>query len=408
MANEREYDIIVWGASGFTGRLVAEYLLAEYKDGSLKWAMAGRNQQKLEEVRNTIAGDHIPIVIADSMDSVSLDAMTQRAKVICTTVGPYAKYGSNLISSCIANRTDYCDLTGEVQWMRRMIDQHHDEAKANGVRIVHTCGFDSVPSDMGVYFLQQEIKKDRGVYAEHIKMRVKAMKGGMSGGTYASLSNVMEEAAKDKSIYKILFDPYGLNPNDSQRGDDQPDLAKVIYEEESKSWIAPFIMAGINTKVVRRSHALSAYPYGASFKYDEAMMTGDGFSGRAKGLMTAGAMGVMMAGKPGSLLKKVTDKVLPSPGEGPNKEERENGFFNLKLFATLADGSQVQGRVTGDKDPGYGSTSKMLGEAAVCLARDIDRCPDVAGMLTPSTALGDAYLERLQNHAGLTFDYYKE
>ncbi len=407
MVSEREYDIILWGASGFTGRLVAEYFLSQYKDQDLKWAMAGRNQQKLEEVRSSISGDHIPIVIADSMDSASLDAMTQSAKVICTTVGPYAKFGSKLVASCIAHKTDYCDLTGEVQWMRRMIDKHHAEATASGVRIVHTCGFDSVPSDMGVYFLQQEIKKDKGVYAEHVKMRVKAMKGGMSGGTYASLSNVMEEASKDKSIYKILFDPYGLNPTDSPKGEDKPDLAKVLYEEESKSWIAPFIMAGINTKVVRRSHALSGYPYGASFKYDEAMMTGGGFSGRAKGLMTAGVMGIMMAGKPGSLLKKVTDKVLPDPGEGPNKQERENGFYNLKLFATLPDGSQVQGRVTGDKDPGYGSTSKMLGEAAVCLARDKDQCPDVAGMLTPSTAMGDAYLARLQNHAGLSFNYFK-
>lgn len=407
MANDREYDIILWGASGFTGRLVAEYLLSKYKDEDLKWAMAGRNQAKLEEVRNSISGDRIPIIIADSMDSASLDAMTSRAKVICTTVGPYAKFGSKLITSCITHQTDYCDLTGEVQWMRKMIDQHHDEAKANGTRIVHTCGFDSVPSDMGVYFLQREINKDKGVYAEHIKMRVKAMKGGMSGGTYASLSYVMEEAAGDRSIYKTLFDPYGLNPNDGKRGEDKPDLAKVVYEKESKSWLAPFIMAGINTKVVRRSHALSGYPYGSSFKYDEAMMTGGGFSGRAKGLMTAGAMGIMMAGKPGSLLKKITDRVLPDPGEGPNKHERENGFYNLKLFATMPDGTLIQGKVTGDRDPGYGSTSKMLGEAAVCLAKDRDRCPDVAGMLTPSTALGDAYLERLVKNAGLTFDYYK-
>ena len=407
MANDREYDVILWGASGFTGRLVAEYLLSKYKEEDLKWAMAGRNQAKLEEVRSAISGDRIPIIIADSMDSTSLDAMTSKAKVICTTVGPYAKFGSKLVRSCITHQTDYCDLTGEVQWMRKMIDQHHVEAKANGTRIVHTCGFDSVPSDMGVYFLQREINMDKGAYAEHIKMRVKAMKGGMSGGTYASLSYVMEEAAGDKSIYKTLFDPYGLNPNDGKRGDDKPDLSKVVFEKESKSWIAPFIMAAINTKVVRRSHALSGYPYGSSFKYDEAMMTGGGLAGRAKGLMTAGAMGIMMAGKPGSLLKKITDRVLPDPGEGPNEQERENGFYNLKLFAMMPDGSMVQGKVTGDKDPGYGSTSKMLGEAAVCLAKDRDQCPKVAGMLTPSTALGEAYLERLVDNAGLTFDYYK-
>ncbi len=405
MENQREFDVILWGASGFTGRLVAEYFLSRYPD-NLKWAMAGRNQQKLEEVRSAIGGDHIPLVIADSMDRASLDQMTIRTKVICTTVGPYAKYGSELVASCIENQADYCDLTGEVQWMRKMIDEHHAQAEAKGVRIVHTCGFDSIPSDMGVYFLQREIKKDKGVYAAHIKLRVKAMKGKMSGGTYASLSYVMEEAAGDKSIYKTLLDPYGLNPKDSQRGNDQPDLNKVIYDEDARSWLAPFIMAVINTKVVRRSHALSGYPYGPSFRYDEAMMTGDGIGGRAKGLVTAGVMGIMMAGKPGSILKKVTDKVLPDPGEGPNKQERENGFFNIQLIAKMPDGTILRGKVTGDKDPGYGSTSKMLGEAAVCLAKDRDKCPEVAGMLTPATALGDIFLERLTSKAGLTFDYY--
>jgi len=330
--------------------------------------------------------------------------MTAQGKVICTTVGPYAKYGSELVASCIENGTDYCDLTGEVQWMKRMIDKHHEEAKAKGVRIVHTCGFDSVPSDMGVYFMQRELKKKYGDYAQQIKMRVKAMKGGMSGGTYASLSYVMEEAAQDKSIFKTLFDPYGLDPADSPRGHDKPDLRKVIYDKDAKSWIAPFIMAAINTKVVRRSHALKGHPYGTDFGYDEAMLTGDGVGGRLKGLATAAALGVLMGGKPGSILKKVTDKVLPDPGEGPNKKERENGFYNLRFLGKMADGTMHMAKVTGDRDPGYGSTSKMLSEAAICLALDKDKCPQVAGMLSPATALGDPYLERLQTNAGLTFD----
>ena len=406
MSGNREFDVILWGATGFTGKLVAEYLLNRYgNDISVKWAMAGRNKQKLEETRNSLSASHIPLIVADSHDRSTLDAMVQRSKVVCTTVGPYAKHGSELVGACVQHQTDYCDLTGEVQWMRRMIDEHHEVAKTNGTRIVHTCGFDSVPSDMGVYFLQREIKKREGAYANYIKLRVKAMKGGMSGGTYASLSYVMEEAEKDKSICKTLLDPYGLNPTNSQKGLDGPDLRKVVYDSDAKSWIAPFIMAMINTKVVRRSHALMGLPYGSDFKYDEAMMTGDGISGRIKGIMIAGVLGIMMAGRPGSLLKKITERVLPDPGEGPNKNEREKGFFNLALIAKMTNGNIIRGKVTGDKDPGYGSTSKMLGEAAVCLAKDKNKCPQIAGVLTPSVALGDPFLDRLCDNAGLTFEF---
>jgi len=233
---------------------------------------------------------------------------------------------------------------------------------------------------------------------------VKAMKGGMSGGTYASLSYIMEEAEQDKSIFKTLLDPYGLNPKNGERGKDLPGLNKVIYDKDAKSWIAPFLMEVINSKVVRRSHALSGHPYGSDFMYDESMMTGPGISGRLKGLATAGVLGIMMAGKPGSLTKKITDRILPDPGEGPNKKQRESGFYNLRLYAKMADGTMRQAKVTGDRDPGYGSTSKMLGEAAVCLAKDKSICPNISGVLTPSTALADPYLERLVTKAGLTFE----
>ncbi len=404
MANQRKYDIIVWGASGFTGRLVAEYLFEQYGvNDSLKWAMAGRNKAKLEAVRAEVADDTVPLVLADSQDMASLDAMTKSATVICTTVGPYAKYGDKLVEACINNQTHYCDLAGEVQWMRRMIDKHHDAAKANGTKIVHTCGFDSIPSDMGVYFVQQEAIKQTGKPAQKIEMRVKAMKGGMSGGTYASMSEMKAEAEKDKSIYGILADPYALNPEGERSGPDRKDLMKVVYDETSKSWIMPFVMAGINTRVVRRSNALANYPYGKDFQYDEAMLSGDGIGGRLKGLATAGVMGIVMMAKPGSLLKKGVDKMLPEPGEGPNATERKNGFYNLLFNATLADGSIARGKVTGDRDPGYGSTSKMLAESAICLA--VDDIPDMGGMLTPAVAMGDALLKRLQDNAGLTFSY---
>ncbi|MEM1121979.1 MAG: saccharopine dehydrogenase NADP-binding domain-containing protein [Bacteroidota bacterium] len=400
----RTYDLIVWGASGFTGRLVAEYLFKNYGvNNGLNWAMAGRNSDKLAKVRSEVADDSVPMVIADSKDRKSLDAMTQSTTVICTTVGPYAKYGTELVEACIDNKTHYCDLAGEVQWMRRMIDQHHEKAKANGVKIVHTCGFDSIPSDMGVYYVQKMAMEQTGQPAKEINMRVRAMKGGMSGGTYASMSEMKVEAQKDKSIYKILRNPYGLNPEGERSGPDGIDLMSVVYDKTAKSWIFPFVMAGINTRVVRRSNALAGYPYGKDFQYDEAMLSGDGLSGRMKGMATAGVMGVVMMAKPGSLLKKGVDAILPDPGEGPSKKERENGFYNLLFFTTLADGSMAKGKVTGDRDPGYGSTSKMLAESAICLA--VDELPDVAGMLTPSVAMGDALLKRLEDNAGLTFSY---
>ena len=404
MSQQREFDIIIWGASGFTGRLVAEYIFKTYGlSDSLKWAMGGRNQSKLEQVRAEVADATVPLVIADSQDEDSLNTMVQRAKVICTTVGPYAKYGSKLVAACVQQQTDYCDLTGEVQWMRRMIDEHHEAAKANGTKIVHTCGFDSIPSDMGVYFIQQQAQAQSGQAAKEIKMRVGAVRGGVSGGTYASLSNVMEEAQHDKSIYETLLNPYGLNPKGEQSGPDKRDLQSIVYDETAKSWLFPFIMAGINTKVVRRSNALADYPYGKDFRYEEAMMGGDGFSGRLKAISAALPLGLMMSAKPGSLVKKVFDRLLPKPGDGPDKAAREAGFYKLKFYTTLEDGASAMGIVTGDKDPGYGSTSKMLAESAICLAKD--NLPARGGVLTPAVAMGDALLKRLEENAGLTFTY---
>ncbi len=404
MSHSKEFDLIIWGASGFTGKLVVEYLYKKYGvSEEFKWAMGGRNQTKLEKVQAEVADESVPLVVADSQDEVSLNAMVQRTKVMCTTVGPYAKYGSKLVAACVVHRVDYCDLTGEVQWMRKMIDQHHEAAKANGTKIVHTCGFDSIPSDMGVYFMQREAKAKTGHPATQIKMRVRAFKGGISGGTYASLSNVMAEVQKDKSIWKVLTNPYGLNPEGEQDGPDKRDLQTVMYDKTAKSWIYPFIMAGINTKVVRRSNALEGYSYGKDFLYDEAVLSGDGFMGRLKGISAAIPLGMMMLAKPDTFMKKIVDGVLPKPGEGPNEKTRETGFYSLKFYTTLEDGSMVIGKVTGDKDPGYGSTCKMLAESAICLAKD--GLPNIGGVLTPSVAMGDALLKRLEESAGLTFDF---
>ena len=404
MKKTREFDVIIWGASGFTGRLVASYIFKKYgSNKDLKWAMAGRNLEKLKLVRSEVANENVSLLLADSNDQVSLNDLTKRTSVICTTVGPYAKYGSKLVQACVENQTHYCDLAGEVQWIRKVIDKHHESAKSNGTKIVNCCGFDSIPSDMGVYFIQNDARNKGIKIAKHIEMRVAGVSGGISGGTYESLSQVNAEAFKDKNVFKVLINPYGLNPDGEQNGLDSYDLRSVVFDNSSKNWIGPFLMAGINTKIVRRSNALDEYSYGKDFKYDEATLCGKGLSGRIKGIIGVIPLAILMSAKPGSFVKKIVDKILPKAGEGPDKNKRENGFYNLRFYITYDDGSKDVAKVIGDMDPGYGSTSKMLGEAAVCLAKD--QLTDVGGVLTPSVAMGDKLLIRLKNNAGLTFSF---
>ena len=399
----KTYDVILWGASGFTGRLVAEYLLKQYGTGNdLAWAMAGRNQGKLEKIRTELGDENIPLVIADSHDRESLEAMVKQTKVVCTTVGPYALYGNLLLEVCVENSVDYCDLTGEVQWMRRTIDAHHEKAKENKVKIVHCCGFDSIPSDMGVFFLQQEAQKQWQAYAQEIKYRLMGAKGGPSGGTIASLDNVAIEAQNDpKLMEEVILHPYGLNPRGEQLGKDVPDLRNSMYDEDFEAWIAPFVMAVINTKVVHRSHALNRFPYGKNFTYEEATHLGPGFANRIKASITATITDALFS--PGSMLKKVIDLFLPNPGDGPSEKQRETGFFKIILLGKSADGKTLKVKVKGDRDPGYGSTSKMLAESAVCLAKDRENLPENFGVITPSTAMGEHLLNRLQENSGLTF-----
>ena len=400
MIDKREYDIIIWGASGFTGRLVAEYLYTNYNSKDLKWAIAGRDNQKLISIRKTFLNDEVPIVLANSFDETSLNKMTQRANVICSTVGPYAKYGSLLVKSCIKNKTHYCDLAGEAQWIRKMIDLHHEEAIRNQVKIVNSCGYDSIPSDMGVYFINKNLSKKNLT----IKMRVTGTKGGYSGGTYASMQNIIKEASSDREVRKSLTNPYGLNPVGEQSGHDKRDLSSVVFDKKIKSWIAPFLMAGINTKIVRRSNALSNYNYGKDFKYDEAVMTGKGIKGQLAGIMLSIPL-ILLAAKPGSILNKIFSFFVPKPGQGPNKKERESGYFSSKFFVFDEHSNSSIFKVTGDRDPGYGSTSKMLAESAVCLAKD--NLDNTFGIITPSYAMGNNILERLVSNAGLSFKKIK-
>ena len=397
----KEFDIIIWGATGFTGRLVAEYIFKNYSSEKLNWAIAGRDKKKLINVRDKIADENIPIIIADSFDEVSLTKMTQRTKVICSTVGPYSKYGSLLVKSCIKTNTHYCDLAGEAQWIRKIVDTYHQEAKNKKIRIVNSCGFDSIPSDIGVYFIYKNLP-DVNIKLDKISMRVSGFKGSLSGGTYASMNNIITEASKDRLIGKILTNPYGLNPEGQRSGPDKRDLNKVKYDEDSKSWIAPFMMAGINTKIVRRSNALSNYSYGKNFTYDESVMTGDGFRGRIRAIISVLPL-IFLSAKPGSLLKRIFNFFTPKPGQGPNKNERENGYYSMRFYIRYNDKSRALVRVTGDRDPGYGSTSKMLAESAICLSKD--SLKDTYGVITPSIAMGDQILDRLQAKAGLTFKF---
>ena len=397
----KQFDIIIWGASSFTGKLVTEYIFNNYGSSKIKWAIAGRNLDKLEKVRSQVADEDIPIFIADSFDEDSLSKFVKKTKVICSTVGPYSLYGTKLVKLCVDNNTHYCDITGEAHWIRNLIDNFHEEAKSKKIKIVNSCGFDSIPSDMGVYFIQNEIKKLYKSYAKSIKMRVAGIRGGISGGTYGSINNLLKEAYADKNVFKVLNNPYGLNPKDKMEGMDKKDLRKIIFDKESNSWIYPFIMAGINTKIVRRSNALSNFKYGKDFRYEEAMIAGKGISGFWKAILAVIPL-AMIGLNPNSFLKKIVDSFMPKPGEGPGIEKRKNGFYNLRFYITLNNNRTAFAKVIGDSDPGYGSTSKMLAESALCLA--FDNLSDNYGVITPSSGMGDKLLNRLKENAGLSFE----
>ncbi len=410
MTSDREFEVVVWGASGFTGRLVAEYLLGRYgTDGALRWALGGRNSRKLESVREAIAREtgreaaSLPIVVGDSDDADSMAALAERTRVVCTTVGPYALYGTKLLAACASRGTHYCDLTGEVHWLRRMIDAHHEEAVASGARVVPNCGFDCIPSDLGVFFLQREMQQRHDVPCSHIKYRVADFSGGASGGTIASGLNMLEEARHDPDVMRVVNEPYSLNPKGERSGPDAAERMAPVWDEDFAQWTAPFVMASINTKVVRRTNALLGYPWGKGFRYDEAILTGKGPLGLARATAVAAGTGVGMATLAIGPVRNLLAGRLPSPGEGPSKEAREKGHFEIRLLGEHPDdpGKNLRAVIRGDRDPGYGSTSKMLGESAVCLARD--ELASAPGILTPAAAMGDALIERLDAYAGVTF-----
>ncbi|MGB2924247.1 MAG: saccharopine dehydrogenase NADP-binding domain-containing protein [Limnothrix sp.] len=404
MNADSSYDLVVFGATGFVGKIICGYLLADTDaTRDLKWAIAGRSQTKLDSLKQELgtAATDLPTVIADATDESTLIDLCKQTKVVISTVGPYALYGETLVKVCAETGTDYCDLTGEVQWIQKMIAKYAAIAQQSGARIVHCCGFDSIPSDLGVYFLQQHSKQKFGEPCEQVKMRVKAAQGGFSGGTAASGINLIQEAKGNSELQKMLKDPYILCQTETSDLTHPQTLIPVQVDNAFGEWVTPFVMAAVNTPVVLRSNELLDWEYGKNFQYDEAMLSGTSVSGwlKAEGLKVAlNGFGLVAAIAP-ELLKKM----IPASGEGPSLADQTNGFYDLRFWGKTASGQTCMVKVTGDRDPGYGSTAKILSQAGICLAKDYSKTEKTGGFWTPATMFGDKLIQRLTKYAGLTF-----
>ena len=411
--SSRDIDLVLWGATGFVGRLAAEYLAEHYPPSDVRWALAGRNRRKLETLREELGqsfglSGEVPIWVGDAMDRESLDPIAERAEVVCTTVGPYDRYGTKLVDACVAHGTDYCDLTGEVQWIREIVDRYHEAARDTGARIVHCCGFDSIPSDLGTLMIQEYARDEMKTTCDRVQLVVGGASGGFSGGTLASLSDTLEQAGEDARVRSVLTDPYALNPPDMREGPDEGAQQSARFDDDLGLWTAPFVMATINEKIVRRSNALMDRRYGRDFRYGESMQMGSGLTGAISAYGTALGTGAFTGAMAiGPLRRLLQSLVLPDPGEGPSRESIESGYFKILLhgWGETGDGEtfELRGTVSADRDPGYGATSTMLGEAGLCLASNEADSVAPGGVLTPASGMGMPLVERLRE-AGLTFE----
>ena len=385
MSNLNKYDFVIYGATGFTGKLVVEYAIKQYNNNNeVSWAIAGRNNEKLEHVQEkyNLPSD-IGKIVVDSNDQDSIDEMVSQTKCVLTTVGPYQLYGEKIVKTCISTGTDYVDLCGEPGFMHKIISECSAEAKETGARVVFSCGFDSIPFDLGVLFVQEEVMSKLNKYAPSVRGRVRAMNGEFSGGTAASMKATMAALQSNPELINILVNPHALC--DGIQGVQQDDDSKPVYDEELDTWVAPFFMAPINTKNIHRSNKLMNHIYGENFKYNEMWIQGPGEEGKAAAEFI-------------STMNPLGD--APEPGDGPSRESRENGNYDV-LFCADVDGETIKASVSGDMDPGYGSTSKMITESAVCLVKD---CENLAGgIYTPAASMGKKLIKRLESSAGLTF-----
>ncbi|MGB2811089.1 MAG: trans-acting enoyl reductase family protein [Mycobacterium sp.] len=408
----REFDIVIYGATGFVGKLTAEYLATA--GGAARIALAGRSPERLAAIRTTL-GDSAqswPIITADAASPSSLDAMAARTQVVVTTVGPYSRYGLPLVAACAAAGTDYADLTGEAMFVRQSIDDYHKQAVDTGARIVHACGFDSVPSDMSVYELFRRARQDGTGELVDTDYVLRSFSGGVSGGTIASMIEVFRASSGDPDTRRLLADPYTLAQDRGAEPElgPQPDLprrrGREIAPELDGVWAAGFVMAMYNTRIVRRSNALLDYAYGHRFRYAEYMGVGPSpLAGVAAAATTAAvAASAALGGRFFRLLpRRLVDRIAPKPGTGPSEEVRERGYYRVETYTTTSTGARYVATMSQSGDPGYKATSVMLGECGLALALDRDKLPALHGVLTPAAAMGDALLARFPA-AGISLD----
>jgi short subunit dehydrogenase-like uncharacterized protein len=398
------FDLIVFGASGFTGRLVVEYLHTTYGEkGRVRWAMAGRSLDKLQRVRDELGlSADVPLLVANARDTAALSLLVAQTQVVISTVGPYQLHGEALVTACAQAGTDYVDLCGEPGWMAQMIPRLQGPAAASGARIVFSCGFDSIPFDLGVLFLQEAAQAQLGVPLVRVHGRVKVMKGSFSGGTAASLLATLQAASHDPQLARSLRNPFALTPGFT--GPPQPDDTGAEHDDLLGQWTAPFIMAAINTQNVHRTHALLGHPWGRGFIYSERTLTGEGAKGQARARQMARQnrlQNTLLAfGPTRTLIRRF---VLPQPGQGPTQAQREKGRYEIVFKGQTADGRTLSTTVQADRDPGYGSTCKLIAEAALCLSKETSRHTTPGGVWTPGAAMGMALVQRLQAQAGLRF-----
>ncbi|MGE2690877.1 saccharopine dehydrogenase family protein [Mycolicibacterium pulveris] len=403
MSAQREFDIVVYGATGFVGKLTAEYLAEAAGDARI--ALAGRSQDKLLAVRDGLPASarDWPLITADASQPSSLNAMAARTQVVVTTVGPYIKYGLPLVAACAAAGTDYADLTGEPMFIRQSIDLYHKQAIDTGARIVHSCGFDSIPSDLTVFALYRRAQQDQAGQLTDTNLVVRKFAGGVSGGTVASMLEVMHTASTDPEARRLMEDPYTLSDDRSAEPElgAQPDMrwrrGAEIAPELKGYWTAPFVMATVNTRIVRRSNALLDYGYGRRFEYGEQMSVGRSVLAPVAAAVAAGGNTATMA--LGSrffhrLPRKLVERVVPKPGTGPSERTRESGHYTVEAYTTTTTGARYRTTMSQQGDPGYKATSVLLGESGLALALDRDRLSDLRGVLTPAAAMGDALLAR--------------
>ena len=405
--DNKSLDIILFGATSFVGQIATKYLYEHIGlDSEIKWAIAGRSEKKLNQVKAALGpdADAIPLLVADSADTESLNRLCQQTRVVLSTVGPYALYGESLIEACVNHGNDYCDLTGEAYWIKKMLDKYELAAQKSGARIINCCGFDSIPSDLGVYFLQQTSQQHNGHSLNHVKLRVKAMRGGVSGGTVASGIEMAKAAKKDPILRRNMGNPHVLCRSTENSNPRQPRIIKPTYDPDFKAWSAPFIMEAINSRIVLRSNSLQQDSTSANFIYGEAVLTGKGLKGYLRAaLITLSLGGFAVATKYRFLRYLIQQFVLPKPGEGPSPEQQQKGFFDLRIIGKR-DQKSLIAKVTGDRDPGYGCTAKMLIQSGLCMAYDISKSDLSGGFWTPATAMGDRLIKRLTDSAGMTFE----